>query len=94
MPKRSPVILSEVSIICYTSSRDSYARVRIWFRPKRHVDKYFWNVSQRGMRLGAKEAKVLDVWPKAPMSVLRWEVKKACGYILQVDQKGQKAKEA
>ena len=26
------------------------------------------------------------------MSVLRWEAEKACGYILQVDQKGQRAK--
>ena len=44
------------------------------------------------MRLGATKAKMLDVWTKAPMSVLRWEAKKAFGCMLQVDQKAKKPK--
>ena len=51
-------------------------------------------VGQRGMRLGATKAKMLEDWAKAPMTALRWKATKAFGCMLQVDQKGQKAKEA
>ena len=49
-------------------------------------------MGQRGMRLGATKAKMLEDWAKAPMTALRWKATQAFGCMLQVDQKAKKPK--